>query len=230
MAQDPHQQLVEAKPEIAVTISPRTKAGFTWHSVPSTTLKQVHGSSGMRVNKGIVQKGSEGDWLWTTELGFTIGIQVADCTAVLIYGKRKSGEEFVAAIHAGWRGTAKNIFEAFYTEVQPQEWTAWLSPRICQNHFEVGPEVLEKLGESSKTFAKPGEKDRHYLDLGALQKVQLEALGAKVIVHPLCTYHQPEFFSYRRSASLETGRHFAYISLGADPRHEVQGQLVNELA
>jgi len=230
MAQDPHQQLIKYDPnEVAVSISPRARAGFSWESVPAARLKQVHGSVGMRVSSGVVQKGSEGDWLWTTEPGFTIGIQVADCTAVLVYGRRKTGEEFVAALHAGWRGTAKKIFEIFYNEVQPQEWIAWLSPRICQNHFEVGPEVLQNLGEGSKAFAKPGVKDRHYLDLGALQKVQLEALGAKVIVHPLCTYHQPEFFSYRRSAQLETGRHFAYISLGPDPRHEVRGQLINEV-
>lgn len=207
MAQNFDQSLLK------VNISPRVKAGFAWTEAACANLKQIHSALGVRLVHEHLSESLEGDWLWTTRPNATLGIKVADCTAVLIYGVRKSQEEFVAALHAGWRGTANRIFQNFFDEVEPQEFTAWLSPRICQSHFEVGPEVLEELGLSAARFSKSGLGDRSYLDLGALQKLQLEELGARVISHPLCTYHQNEMFSFRRSGKLETGRHWAFIEL-----------------
>jgi copper oxidase (laccase) domain-containing protein len=189
------------------------RAGFSLGGDPHlpVRIKQVHGKDGRVVFKeqrGLV---GEADWIATWESGLPIGVQVADCTAVLVTGWGARGK-FVAAIHAGWRSTAARIFDDFVTALQPEgQWWAWMSPRICQQHFEVGPEVIEALGSSADRYCVAGERDRLFLDLGAFQKQQLESLGASVVDHPICSFHQAEFFSYRRSKASERGRHWAWI-------------------
>jgi YfiH family protein len=183
-------------------------------------LKQVHGAAGFRVpfieNKTELR---EGDWLWTTERNLPLSISVADCTAILIHGKNSAGA-FVAVIHAGWRGTAAHILENALSELKPNAgWTAWLSPSICQAHYEVGEEVVAALGEGVRKFTKPSGEKKYLLDLKDFQKEKLQRLGAKIISSSLCTYCQPEFYSFRQVSQLgltettQKKRHMASIEL-----------------
>src|SRR5690606_2483279 len=94
----------------------------------------------------------DGDWIATTERELPIAIAVADCTAILLHGVMSSGQAFVSAVHAGWRGTAAGIIQNVVREIEPQELKAWLSPSICQNHFEVGDDVKKALDPASHSF------------------------------------------------------------------------------
>ncbi len=199
-------------PVISVHLDPSVEARFETDPVPGTLIiKQIHGAKGYVVSKPADVTDKQGDWLCSFESGLSIGVRVADCTAALAVGRCTQGD-FVAAIHAGWRGTAEKIFENFVETIRPHAgWRVWLSPRICQEHFEVGPEVITALGERSKKYTRPGSGDRLYLDLSAFQIESLKQLGAQVTTHPLCTYHQSELFSYRRSKGENPGRHLAWI-------------------
>lgn len=161
-------------------------------------MKQVHGIAGIRREKNNQNQIPEADWTWTSESEIDLWVCVADCTAILLEGESSEGD-FVAALHAGWRGTAQGIIEEFWKMVRPTHVRAWLSPALCQKHFEVGPEVIEALGEDGGSFARNGEGDRSFLDHRGLQKARLQKYGAMVSVSPFCTFCEDELVSYRRA-------------------------------
>ena len=186
-------------------------------SASSICLKQVHTSIGYRAEE-ISNASSipEGDFLWTTRPKLKIAVKVADCSAILIEGQNSEGK-FVAAIHAGWRGTASGIIQNAVKGIQPEGFVrVWISPSICRQHFEVGPEVIEALGPESKRFSKASQNSgKVLLDLKSFQTEQIKAQipHAQIFASSLCTFCQTEFFSYRRSqGKLPAGhRHFASI-------------------
>jgi YfiH family protein len=66
--------------------------------------KQVHGD---QVRLVTAPGGAEGfDALITNQPDILLGVSVADCTPILVYDAKQKA---VAAIHAGWRGTAAQI-------------------------------------------------------------------------------------------------------------------------
>lgn len=173
------------------------------------TTTQVHGAEGAIVTSDF--NIPEGDWLATYEKNLALGVFVADCTAILITGLSAKGR-FVAALHAGWRGTAKGIIQRALEKINPDpsSCVAWLSPSISQNHFEVGQEVVEALSAESK-YLKPSKPGYYFYDLKAYQKDELKRLGLSFIDYPLCTYEQPEFFSYREKQGSLDARHLAWV-------------------
>jgi YfiH family protein len=176
------------------------------------TLHQVHGASGTEILENQIQKGVEGDFLWT-KTDATLGIFVADCTAILLYGKR-SNDRIVAAIHAGWRGTAKGVIEnALQVFKGSQELIAWMSPSICAEHYEVGTEVIEELGLKAASFAREHKPHKYLLDLAGYQKFILKNLGVKIKSSSLCTWCQKDFVSYRENQGKLEARQLAWIKL-----------------
>lgn len=86
------------------------------------------------------------DGLLTDEAGVLLAVRTADCVPVLLHGGG-----VVAAVHAGWRGTAAGIVPAvirrFLVEygVDPRELRAVIGPHVGPCHYPVGPEVVEAL-------------------------------------------------------------------------------------
>jgi hypothetical protein len=77
---------------------------------PVMKLKQVH--SGVVVDiddTSAANEAVEGDASLTQLAGVALGVQTADCVPILI---SDAAGRSVAAIHAGWRGTAARIAEA----------------------------------------------------------------------------------------------------------------------
>jgi YfiH family protein len=172
-------------------------------------LKQVHGAEGYLAED--LKERLRGDWLWTTQKNFPIGVFVADCTAVLMHGK-SAGRDFIAAIHAGWRGTAQRILEKALLKIgETSELKAWLSPSICQECYEVSDEVVEELG--AQDYVLPSEPGHAYLDLKRFQIDRLGKLDVEVFSSSLCTDEQPEFFSYRQMKGDLKARHLAWLEL-----------------
>jgi len=137
-----------------------------------------------------------------------LAVQTADCLPILI-GDTRSGA--MAAIHAGWRGTAARITERTVADlmrnlgVNPRDAVAALGPVACGRCYEVGPEVVERFKQEFgywKKLLKPiGSGDKAYLDIRAANIQQLEFCGFtpdRIHIAPYCTMHQNElFFSYR---------------------------------
>jgi polyphenol oxidase len=124
------------------------------------TLRQIHSdiihvvtSPEQLPTKG---KSFNGDGLITGLSGMLLGIQTADCVPVLIADTR---QRVVAAVHAGWRGTAKRIAEKAVGTMRarfasrPQDLRAAIGPAIQQCCYAVGDEVIEEF-ESQFLYAK----------------------------------------------------------------------------
>ncbi len=204
-------------------LSPKARAGFevvkSKHHDDVVTLSQVHGAEGHLVSKkNLGAEKQEGDFLWTCERGLRIGVHVADCTPLLALGEFQ-GKTAIAAIHAGWRGTAKGVIAKALASMN---WDfvekIWMGPSICQNHFQVGLEVLRELGEGSKKFAKPDPQNAQkvFLDLKAFQCADLRARLPKNVEmksDDSCTYCEDRWVSYRQSGPRLEARQLAWIQI-----------------
>jgi YfiH family protein len=170
----------------------------------------------------------------TTKLaGVLLAIQTADCLPVLV-GDTKSGA--IAAIHAGWRGTAGRITERTVADLMlmhganPRDCIAALGPAACVECYEVGDDVIQRykkeFGYWRKLFATFKEGGKAHLDVRAANVQQLKFCGflqERIHVAPYCTMHQNElFFSYRREGRIQgsgTGRLLSVIGKsGRDER------------
>jgi YfiH family protein len=182
------------------------------------TLRQTHSTDRVTIDRA-ADPGSaqaEGDGLIGKLDGVLIGVKTADCLPVLI---ADCTNRVVAAIHAGWRGTAGRIVERTIADlmtshgVNPRNCIAALGPAACVECYEVGDDVIarykKEFGYWRKLFANFKEGKAH-LDVVAANLQQLEFCGFshdRVFVAPYCTMHQNDlFFSYRREGrSLPTG-------------------------
>ncbi|MBU6367286.1 MAG: polyphenol oxidase family protein [Gemmatimonadetes bacterium] len=142
----------------------------------------------------------------TARRGTALVVTVADCTPVLVAHPRGA----VAALHAGWRGTASGILERGLRALARRGYPAaecevHLGPAICGACYEVGPEVLSAV--YGRTVAGKG-----CLDVRAVLAEQARAAGvANVTVSGWCTRcHGDRFFSHRGG---DTGRQLGVIAL-----------------
>ena len=187
-------------------------------------VKQVHGKQVLMPSEIAVNPDADG--IVSDREGQAVWVASADCTPVLI-GDVQTGR--VAAIHAGWRGTAQRIVpgaiarfldcgsclenlrvalgpaisgEVYQVAEQVAvEVCATIAPRGQAGTSEAILEALEQLPDSPLLDdANPGKVR---LDVRRVNRIQLKQLGIQdeqVAIAPYCTYQQPEyFFSYRRT-------------------------------
>lgn len=165
----------------------------------------------------------DGDGLVTDDSEVALMVLAADCAAVLLHDPVRS---VVAAVHAGWRGTAggmaaagvRAMVEAF--GCRPGDLRAGIGPAIGRCCYEVGADVARAVGaatpggvEAIATW-QPDGKAR--IDIATASAAQLLAAGldpALVAVAGVCTAcHTDLFYSHRREGE-STGRFGAAISL-----------------
>jgi YfiH family protein len=160
-------------------------------------LEQVHGDVLIEVSPHTTGTIPIAVGAFTTERQAGILITGADCPAVIL-----ASEERLAALHCGWRPVSAGILEQAVDQFDGEEFEAVVGPGICQDHFEVGPEVVEAMGADGEAHS-----DGRQLDLTGIIETRLNRLGAKrVHVIDRCTYCEPEyFFSHRRDNGV-TGR------------------------
>jgi YfiH family protein len=186
------------------------------------TAHQVHG---VRVNVATSEpfpEGTQGDIVITNQPGQAIGVFVADCAPVLLHAPDVGA---VAAVHAGWRGTAMNAVGVALRALQeaygadPFQVIAAIGPSIRGCCYEVGSEVadaMQMLPEPEACLTVRG--DRWMLDVQEANRQQLVAAGlspSNVHVSGLCTHCREDlFFSYRRDGA-QSGRLMGAIALPA---------------
>src|SRR5437868_1046306 len=88
------------------------------------------------------------DGMVTTRPGLALGITTADCGPVL-FADAQAG--VVGACHAGWRGALGGVLEATIAAMEALGATrariaAAVGPMIQQQNYEVGPELVERVG------------------------------------------------------------------------------------
>jgi len=124
------------------------------------TLRQIHSDIVHVVTspKQLPAKGKSlnGDGLITNLPGVLVTVQTADCVPVLIADTK---QRVVAAVHAGWRGTAKRIAEKAVGTMRarfasrPKDLRAAIGPAIQQCCYAIGNDVIEEF-ESHFAYAK----------------------------------------------------------------------------
>lgn len=178
-------------------------------------VSQVHGRMVREVASHEAPKDvrqEEGDALVARASGLAVAVRVADCIPLLLADPDTGA---VAAVHAGWRGVESRIAEAALLRLgaDPSRVLAAIGPHIRLGHFEVGPEVADRLEAvahgvscSDRTGHKP------HVDLTAILRAQLRALGVTNVDDVGgCTYaERTRFFSFRRDGSA-SGRQVGVI-------------------
>jgi YfiH family protein len=176
--------------------------------------KQVHGTALARAPLP-TPRSVEADALWTDAPAAAVGIVTADCVPILI--AHASGR-FIAAVHAGWRGSAARIATLTVralvatTGCKPAELTAAIGPHIGPCCYEIDAPVLRAIPERS-VFRPSGDPAHAMLDLFALNRLQL--VGAGVPARRIervggCTACNPALYaSYRRERGPGRLLHFA---------------------
>lgn len=191
------------------------------------TAQQTHSSNRVMVESQAQARSPQPDCdAMTTQLrDVLLAIQTADCLPILI-ADTQSGA--VAAIHAGWRGTAGRIAERTLADlmlmhgVNPRNCIAAIGPTACAECYEVGDDVIERykqeFGYWRNLFVNLKANGKARLDICAANIQQLAFCGFtedRIHVADYCTMHQNElFFSYRRegkSRPTGTGRLLSVI-------------------
>lgn len=199
-------------------------------------IKQVHGNKVLSTREIDLTKKTDNITSASEELFSADGLVAetpnqavwvcsADCAPVLI-ANTETGK--VAAVHAGWRGTAANIVPLAIDRLLQQgskldSLLIAIGPGIAGEVYQVDVKVAAEVGStiisnSSDIEAKlildtlfqipnspllaDTEVDRVKLDVRRVIALQLEKLGIlpeQVAIAPYCTYQNPDnFFSYRR--------------------------------
>jgi YfiH family protein len=169
--------------------------------------KQAHGCGVRRPRRrsdsgGMAAALQTCDALWS-DVPAALAIKVADCLPVSLIGER-----FIANIHAGWRGAARNIVDVTLDAVGIPD-AAWLGPSIRVCCFEVGEEVAAQFPEE---FVARGKAKPH-VDIAGYVAARLRARGvARVHDSGLCTRCDGSIFhSYRRDGP-GGGRNLAILA------------------
>jgi YfiH family protein len=122
-------------------------------------LTQVHGSHVVAIRTPQAALRPEADALVSNHAEVALAVRAADCVPLLI-GDPITGA--VAAVHAGWRGTAAGVAAAAVAALerefgaQPASLVAAIGPSIGACCYEVGTELVD-------AFASAGHP-RHLVD------------------------------------------------------------------
>jgi YfiH family protein len=181
---------------------------------------QVHGTTIAVVTAADAGRVIEGaDGMATDESHLALAIHAADCVPILLADPHRRA---VAAIHAGWKGTAAGIADetvrlfADRFELRPEDLFVAIGPSIRACHYEVDGPVFERYRSWPwrESVFFPNDRGRWQLDLQGANKYQLIDAGvpaSQIEILDFCTYHRSDmFFSYRRDRL--TGRMGAVIA------------------
>ncbi|MFZ9594685.1 MAG: peptidoglycan editing factor PgeF [Bdellovibrionia bacterium] len=183
----------------------------------SPVHRQVHGTAWAYVQSP-GQACGEVDTLFTDQAGLPVGVMTADCVPILL---AQSSGEWVASVHAGWRGTMKHSLVKLWEEFDqrghnPKDWVAAIGPAIGPCCYQVSSALVKEFKKEFLYLDPHGEwieprPDR--LDLQAIHEAELKQIGLQRVQRlRYCTFcsRDPQFHSYRRNAA-GAGRQWSMI-------------------
>ena len=169
------------------------------------SVKQIHSNAVLVADRaGSV---GEGDALLTREPGLLVSVRTADCFPILLADPKT---HTVAAIHAGWRGTATGVVLSSLTRMRSEFATdpgvvyAAIGPGIGACCYEVGIEVAERFGRQAACNLDLAAENRRQLIAAGVPQKNIERVGG-------CTFcNAAQFFSWRRDHD-PAGRMISFI-------------------
>lgn len=202
--------LLDAEPWLRHGFGTRHDGAWT---TPDRTarLHQVHAATIVTVTEP--GHHGDGDALIAATPDLWLEIRTADCVPVLLADTR---QKVVAAVHAGWRGTAAGITAATVEKLlraygsRPEDLVAAVGPCIAACCFEVGEEVASHFpAHTDRTAERPN------VDLAAANVEQLTRTGVPIRnIDNLgrCTMCETDtFHSFRRDRAM--GRMVSAIAI-----------------
>ncbi len=156
--------------------------------------------------------------------GASVSVRVADCVPVLL---ADPAARMIAAIHAGWRGTAARIVIHAVAAMQryganPARILAFIGPSIGSCCFEIDTSTAKRLSQccdGAHRFIHHSENTVH-ADLAGINTRQLNLAGVtqshieQVMACTCCD--EKYFYSWRRDGK-QSGRHLAVVALPDAP-------------
>lgn len=153
--------------------------------------------------------GYEADGLMTDLPGVALIVYSADCIPILFYDPVR---RVIAAVHAGWRGTAAGIAAAAVERMRdvyscrPADILAAIGPGIGPDCFETHEDVPNAMTAALSTAVlrhiKIKENGKFAVDLKNINVMRLEQAGldpAHIAVSCVCTSCNPDkFWSHRK--------------------------------
>lgn len=171
------------------------------------TLKQVHSARSLVATRAGCA--GEADGLITAQPGLAISVRTADCLPILLADPER---RVVAAIHAGWRGTATRIVLETIAKMEreygtdPGDLLAAIGPGIGVCCYQVGEEVRRQFGLIGAGHLDLAQENRRQLREAGVAEARIDLLG-------LCTFCDQRFHSWRRDKE-QAGRMISFIRLG----------------
>jgi YfiH family protein len=206
----------EGEPSPTAFLARRFAAALGRPELPIVRATQVHGDRTAMVREplapGAVANAGPCDVLVTAREGVALAVQTADCVAIALAGRHA-----VCVVHAGWRGSAKNVTGAAVRALaglgeEPRNLRAWMGPSIGRCCYEVGGEVAAQFPSD---FLRASGDGHFRLDLPGVNRAQLEQAGvpqSNISAHSACTLCSGEkFASYRRDGE-RAGRMIGLIA------------------
>lgn len=162
----------------------------------------------------------EADIAVTDDPAGAVSVRTADCVPILLADRRTGA---VAAIHAGWKGTAAGAAIVAVRALtsrygsNPQDVIAAVGPSIGPCCYEVGPDLVSHFSSHPQASVWFTRDAKPRLDLWGATRDQLASEGVplpQIHVCGLCTFDHPAVFhSYRRDGR-NAGRLVAAIRSG----------------
>jgi hypothetical protein len=173
------------------------------------SLKQIHsGIVWVAHATGCI---GEGDALVTAQPSVAISVRTADCFPILLADPETHS---VAAVHAGWRGTAAGVVRSALERMRSEFGTdagnvyAAIGPGIGSCCYEVGVDVARQFGRQEAGKLDLAMENRNQLIAAGLRPDRIDTVGG-------CTFCQPaQFFSWRRDRD-RVGRMISFIRVAA---------------
>jgi purine-nucleoside/S-methyl-5'-thioadenosine phosphorylase / adenosine deaminase len=191
------------------------------------TLAQVHGAAACVIRRGTPPPDGrpEADVLVSDAPDVAIAVRAADCVPLLM-ADRTTG--VVAAVHAGWRGTAARASVAALTAMQrefsthPKNIVAAIGPCIRPCCYQVGPDLVDAFAAAGherylidRWFATPPpprgsyERPQLRLDVAGANRDQLILAGVpegQIYDVGLCTAMHLDVLTSYRAEKEHAGR------------------------
>lgn len=187
-------------------------------------IRQVHGDQvvvARQENLPWPTRLPEADALVTACPNVALLVRTADCLPVFLFDPRS---RVIALVHAGWRGTQKEILIKTLRVMKECGGTSAADVRVA-----LGPAIRSCCYEVGVEFKTSFAKDLHeragrlYFDLIGANTRQLQGqgvLGEHIQDTGVCTCCTPALFSFRREGP-SAGRHLSLLMLRqTEPRFD----------
>jgi len=190
-------------------------------------LNQIHGRDviSLRRDSPRSTRPCSGDALVSNDARVAVAVRVADCVPLLLADPRSGA---VAAVHAGWRGTAAGVTTAAVDALtrefgtKPADLIVAIGPSIGACCYEVGSELVDAFAAAGhprylidRWFVVPpaprGSRERPALrlDVAGANRDQLVLAGVReenVFLCGLCTAMHLDVLTSYRAEKERAGR------------------------